>query len=179
MSMIIQTKRLDLIPLSPAVLRAALERDRNKIGRLLGASVPQSWEIHRGALELWLRQLEAHPALQPWLARGIVLRSESQLIGDIGFHSDPFSAPASGPKTVELGYSIVEAWRRRGFAQEAIEALIQWACTQHRVHRFVLSISPENQASQSLATKLSFRKIGSQIDEEDGLEEIFERLVEG
>ena len=52
MSVIIQTKRLDLIPLSPAVLRAALELDRNKIGRLLGASVPQSWEISRGALEL-------------------------------------------------------------------------------------------------------------------------------
>jgi RimJ/RimL family protein N-acetyltransferase len=177
MSVIIQTKRLDLIPLSPAVLRAALELDRKKIGRLLGVSVPQSWEIHRGALELWLRQLEANPALQPWLARGMVLRSEGQLIGDIGCHSEPFSPPASAPKTVELGYSVMEAWRRRGFAQEAIEALIQWACTQHRVQRFVLSISPKNQASQALATKLSFRKIGSQIDEEDGLEEIFERLV--
>jgi RimJ/RimL family protein N-acetyltransferase len=172
MSVIIQTKRLDLIPLSPAVLRAALERDQTKIGRLLGTSVPQSWEIRRCFLELQLRQLEANPALQPWLIRGIVLRSEGQLIGDIGFHSEPFSAPASAPKTVELGYGVVEAWRRRGFAQEAIEAL-----TQHRVHRFVLSISPENQASQALATKLSFRKIGSQIDEEDGLEEIFERLV--
>ena len=177
MSVIIQTKRLDLIPLSPAVLRAALELDRNKIGRLLGASVPQSWEIRRSFLELQLRQLEAKPALQPWLARGMVLRSEGQLIGDIGCHSEPFSTPASAPKTVELGYSVMEAWRRRGFAQEAIEALIQWACTQHRVHRFVLSISPENQASQALAAKLSFRKIGSQIDEEDGLEEIFERLV--
>ena len=177
MSVIIQTKRLDLIPLSPAVLRAALEVDRNKIGRLLGASVPQSWEIRRGAFELWLRQLEANPALQPWLARGMVLRSEGQLIGDIGCHSAPLSASASAPKTVELGYSVMEAWRRRGFAQEAIEALIQWACTQHQVQRFVLSISPENQASQALATKLSFRKIGSKIDEEDGLEEIFERLV--
>ena len=67
MSVIIQTQRLDLIPLSPAVLRAALELDRNKIGRLLGASIPQSWEIRRGALELRLRQLEANPALQPWL----------------------------------------------------------------------------------------------------------------
>ena len=175
--MIIQTKRLDLIPLSPAVLRAALELDRNKIGRLLGASVPQSWEIRRGFLELQLRQLEANPALQPWLARGIVLRSEGQLIGDIGCHSAPFSAPASAPKTVELGYSVMEAWRRRGFAQEAIEALIQWACTQHRVHRFVLSISPENQASQALAAKMGFQKVGSKIDEEDGPEDIFEKVV--
>ena len=179
MSVIIQTKRLDLIPLSPAVLRAALELDRNKIGRLLGASVPQSWEIRRDALELRLRQLEATPAFQPWSIRGMVLSSEGQLIGDIGCHSEPFTRPASAPKTVELGYSVVEAWRRREFAQEAIEALIQWACTQHRVHRFVLSISPENEASQALAAKMGFRKIGSQIDEEDGLEEIFERLVEG
>ena len=177
MSGIIQTKRLDLIPLSPAVLRAALELDRNKIGRLLGASVPQSWEIRRGALELWLRQLEANPALQPWLARGMVLRSEGQLIGGIGCHSDPFSAPASGLKTVELGYNVVEAWRRRGFAQEAIEALIQWASTQHRVPRFVLSISPENQPSRALAAKMGFQKVGFKIDEQDGHEDIFEKIV--
>ncbi len=173
----IQTARLDLIPLSPAVLRAALDGDHAKVGQLLGISVPATWEVPREFLELRLRELEADPALQPWLIRGISLRSAGTLIGDIGFHSAPIAAPASSPKSVELGYCVLEACRRHGFAQEAIEALIQWACDQHGVHRFLLSISPENQPSQALAAKLGFRKIGSKIDEIDGLEEIFERIV--
>ena len=173
----IHTQRLDLIPLSPAVLRAAIDEDRSTMGHLLGVSVPAAWEIRREFLELRLRQLEADPALQPWLIRGISLRSKGTLIGDIGFHSAPLASPASSPKSLELGYGVLEAWRRRGLAQEAIEALIQWACDQHQVRRFLLSISPENQPSQALAGKLGFRKIGSQIDELDGPEEIFERIL--
>lgn len=177
MSDIIQTPRLDLIPLSPAAIRAALAEDHARVGQLLGIFVPASWEVRREFLELRLRELEANPALQPWLMRAISLRREGRLIGDIGFHSAPAVAPAPSPKSVELGYSVLEAWRRQGFAQEAVEALIQWACDRHEVHRFVLSISPENQPSQALAAKLGFRKIGSKIDELDGLEEIFERIV--
>ena len=177
MSALIQTARLDLISLSPAVLRAALDGDRPKMGQLLGVSVPITWEIRRESMELRLRELEANPALQPWLIRGISLRSEGMLIGDIGFHSAPITLPAPSPKSVELGYGVLEPWRRRGFAQEAIEAMIQWACDRHEVHRFVLSISPENQPSQALAAKLDFRKVGFQIDEHDGPEDIFERIV--
>ena len=177
MSAILQTPRLDLIPLSPAAIRAALAEDHERMGQLLGIFVPANWEVRREFLELCLRQLEANPALQPWLMRAISLRSEGRLIGDIGFHSDPTVAPAPSPKSAELGYCVLAAWRRQGYAQEAAEALIQWACDQHEVHRFVLSISPENQPSQALAAKLGFRHIGSKIDEVDGLEEIFERMV--
>ena len=173
----IQTQRLDLIPLSSSVIRAALDGDRAGMEQLLGVSVPADWEVRREFLELRLRELEASPALQPWLIRGISLRSEGSLIGDIGFHTAPVTPPAPSPKSVELGYSVLEAWRRRGFAREAIEALIQWASERHGVRRFLLSISPENQPSLALAAKLGFRKIGSKIDELDGPEEIFERLV--
>ena len=173
----IQTKRLDLIPVPPAVIRAALDGDRPGMERLLGITVPADWEVRREFLELRLRELEADPALQPWLMRCICLRGEGRLIGDIGFHAAPVTPPASSRKSAELGYCVLEAWRRRGFAQEAIEALIQWACDQHEVNRFLLSISPENQPSLALAAKLGFRRIGSKIDELDGPEEIFERLV--
>ena len=177
MNSIIQTGRLDLIPLSPAVLRAAIDEDRPAMGRLLGLSVPATWEIRREFLERRLGELEANPALQPWLIRGISLREEGVLIGDIGFHSEPAAPPLPSPKSVELGYGVLETWRRRGFAREAIEALIQWACDRHQVRRFLLSISPENRPSQSLAAKLGFRKIGSQIDELDGPEDIFEKIL--
>ena len=46
---------------------------------------------------------------------------------------------------------------------------------EYQVHRFVVSISPDNLPSLGLAAKLGFRKIGSHIDELDGPEDIFER----
>ena len=173
----IQSRRLDLLPLSPATIRAALAGDRRGMGQVLGVSVPASWEVRREFLELQLRKLEANSALHPWLARGISLRDEGLLIGDIGFHDEPAAPSASAPKSVEFGYSIIESHRRRGFAREAAEALMQWACAQHGVHRFLLSISPENQPSRALAAKLGFQKVGSKIDEQDGPEDIFEKIV--
>ena len=175
MSAIIQTERLDLISLSPGVIRAPLDGDRSRMAQLLGVSVPATWEIRREFLELRLRQLEANPALQPWLIRGISLRDEGILIGDIGFHSEPVAPSAAAPKSVELGYGVLEAWRRRGFADEALAAMIHWARHRHGVHRFVLSIDPENQPSQALAAKLGFRKVGFRIDEVDGPEDVFEK----
>jgi RimJ/RimL family protein N-acetyltransferase len=174
---IIQSVRLDLIPLSPATIRAALEGDHRRMEQLLGVSVPASWEVRREYLELRLRQLEANPTLQPWLIRGISLRDEGLLIGDIGFHYEPVAPSAPAPKSVEFGYAVIEGYRRRGFATEASEALTQWACERHDVHRFLLSISPKNHASRALAAKMGFQKVGFKIDEQDGPEDIFEKIV--
>jgi RimJ/RimL family protein N-acetyltransferase len=51
---------------------------------------------------------------------------------------------------------------------------MRWAHQIHGVTRFVLSIRPDNIASQALAAGLGFVRIGSHIDEVDGLEEILE-----
>ena len=54
-------------------------------------------------------------------------------------------------------------------------ALMRWAHEDHGVTRFVLSIRPDNTASQNLAASLGFARIGSHLDEVDGLEDILER----
>lgn len=43
----------------------------------------------------------------------------------------------------------------------------------------MLSISPNNQPSLGIAEHFGFVKIGSQVDEEDGLEDIDERRCAG
>lgn len=174
---IIQSERLDLIPLTPAVLRAVLAGNQSEAGELLGISTPASWLIPRYAMELRLSQLEANPSLQPWLVKAISLREQRILVGDIGFHTAPgaeYLAELS-PGGVEFGYGVLEPWRRRGIALEASETLMRWAREVHQVRRFVLSISPDNLPSLGMAAKLGFRKIGSQIDELDGPEDIFEK----
>ncbi len=178
---VIHTTRLDLIPFAPEFLRASLAGNRSEAERLLGATLPAVWPDSASTLLLRLRQLEADPALQPWLLRGIVLRTTNRVIGRIGFHDRPGaeSLRELAPGGVELGYTVDPDYRRQGFATEAAGALMQWAQDEHGITRFVVSISPDNAPSLGLAAKFGFRKIGSHLDEEDGPEDIFERVLTG
>ena len=53
-------------------------------------------------------------------------------------------------------------------------AMIGWAQIRRGAEVFVVSVSPENEPSLRLAASLGFERVGSQIDEEDGLEWVFE-----
>ncbi len=110
-----------------------------------------------------------------WGVRAIVLHAPRVMIGRIGFHEspDPPHLRALAPNAIEFGYSIFPEYRGRGFATEAVHALMNW-CAQHReIENFVLSIAPENVLSQAIARRFGFKKVGEQIDECDGLEEMF------
>ena len=166
--------------MTPAVLRAVLAGDHREAGRLLGIATPEDCQIPRDAIKLRLSELEANPALQPWLLKAISLREQSLFVGHIGFHMEPGAdyLAALSPGGVEFGLGVLEPWRQQGIAVEASEALMRWAREVHHVKRFVLCISPENRPSLAVAAKLGFRQIGSHVDEWDGPEDIFEKCDE-
>jgi ribosomal-protein-alanine N-acetyltransferase len=123
-----------------------------------------------------LAQIEADPAVQPWLLRAMVRRSDCTMVGRIGFHEAPGPAHFEeiSPGAAEFGFEVFEPFRRQGFAREASLALMQWATETYSVTRFVLTIRPDNLPSQLLAAQLGFKRIGEHIDEIDGLEDILE-----
>lgn len=173
--MIIYSKRLALIPMTPAFLRASLRRDCAEAEKHLDIRLPRSWPTQEDILTVRLAELEADPSLQPWLLRAMALRDSGRMVGYLGFHTAPgpeYLEPYS-PGAVEFGFEVFPADRRRGFAREASVALMEWAHHNHDVSRFVLSISPGNQASQGLAESLGFVRIGSHVDKVDGPEEIW------
>jgi RimJ/RimL family protein N-acetyltransferase len=98
------------------------------------------------------------------------------MVGSIAFHMAPAPEPVRplGPGGVEFGYTIFAPFRRQGYATEACQGLMMWA-QQQGVTRFILSVSPANEPSLRIAAHFGFVKIGAQMDEEDGLEEIYER----
>lgn len=173
---VIASERLDLIPLTPAFYRASLRREHARAESLLGLTVPPEWYDERWVMELRLKQLGLDPSLQPWLMRAIALRERRAMIGHIGFHSGPAPQHSNdlAPGVVEFGYTVFAAFRRRGYAREACEALMDWAHAAHRVNRFVVSIRPDNVASRALAAQFGFVQIGSQVDEIDGVEDVYE-----
>jgi [ribosomal protein S5]-alanine N-acetyltransferase len=171
----IHSPRLELIALSPDFLSTCLGSDLEAASRLIDLIIPQDWLEAKWLMELRLAKLRGDPALEPWLLRAIGLRETRTMVGYIGFHTLPgadYLKPYA-PDGVEFGYTIFPAYRQMGFAREASEALMQWATREHGVKRFVLSISPANEPSLRLARKFGFRKVGSVIDPEDGVEDVF------
>jgi ribosomal-protein-alanine N-acetyltransferase len=178
---ILRSRRLELVSMGPALLEALLADDLARAAQIGGFQIPDDLILNKRTLEMRLRQIQANPAVQPWLLRAIVIRESRTMCGRIGFHTAPSpeylrDLAADG---VELGYTIGEPFRRRGFAKEAALTLMRWAFEVHQQRSFILSIAPDNVASLAMAHSMGFREIGSHIDEEDGLELIFERRLDG
>lgn len=177
MTEFIQTERLDLIPMTPAFLRASLECNLPEAERELRLTLPTDWPGETAdVLSLRLKALEEKPALQPWLLRAMSLRGTGVMVGHIGFHTAPdaeYLRPYL-PGGVEFGFTVFPRFRRQGYAREASVALMGWARQTQEVRSFAMTIRPDNHPSQALAAQMGFVRIGSHIDEVDGLEDILE-----
>lgn len=172
---VIQTVRLDLVLLDPQALQASLVGNLTALQRILGVDVPQEWLEAQELIEMRLQQIVKELGYEPWSVRAMIERKVGQMIGHIGFHTRPGAAylNAFAPDGVEFGLTVYPEFRRNGYAREASLGLMAWAHRQYSVSEFVMSISPNNVPSISLATRLGFRKIGSQVDEVDGVEDIY------
>lgn len=171
----IHSERLNLISMTAEFLEASLNRDVQAVTQWLGSTPPDEWLQTQDWPQMRLQQLRADPVLQPWLLRAVILRATGEMIGHVGFHTAPnpdYLQPYA-PGGVEMGYTIYPAFRQQGYATEAVAALMAWATQEHRVSRFVLSISPRNLPSRRIAAHFGFRKVGSHVDEIDGPEDIF------
>lgn len=171
----IRAERLELVWLSPELLEALLAGRREEAERLGGFAIPAGWpDEHDGRfLALRLRQTLEEPSRGPWYVRAIVLPDERRMIGHIGFHGPPGVNARRDPDAVELGYTVFPEYRRRGYATEAVRALLAHAGA-HGVGRFVASVAPDNEPSLAIVRRLGFVEVGRHWDEEDGKELEFE-----
>jgi RimJ/RimL family protein N-acetyltransferase len=96
------------------------------------------------------------------------------MIGHIGFHGPPGVNGPSRPDSLEVGYTVFEPFRRRGYASEAVSALLEWARDRHGIRDFVAAVGPHNVPSLGLVRRFGFRQTGRQWDDEDGEELVFE-----
>lgn len=153
---IIQTPRLTLVPCTLALVHAAL-RDRDEFGRLLSAQVPSDWPNEEvfSLLQQDAQLLEADPQRCEW-SYVIVHTSERTLIGDIGFH-----APPDADGCIEIGYDILAAYRRQGYAVEASVALLDWAFQQPGAKCVIAECLMDNSASIRVLEKLGLRRVAT------------------
>jgi RimJ/RimL family protein N-acetyltransferase len=166
----VRSERLELVWLDATCLRALAEGRWSDASAAAGIAVTPAWGASvAGVAAYRLRQLAQTPEDAEWLLRALVRRSDGTVVGYLNFHGAPIEGVA------ELGYDVLEDHRRQGFASEAVTAAMSWARDVHGVHRFRLSIAPANEGSLAMAAALHFTHVGEQMDEEDGLELVFER----
>lgn len=170
----IETERLVLRVVPLAGLAATAAKDAEAARRIIGGRLPDVWFDESWVSDLRLKQWTEDPAYGPWSIRAIGLKSTGDVVGAMNCHHKPMDFVHDGKASlaVEMGYTIYEPWRRKGIAFEAITGFNRWAAAQS-VSNIILSISPDNEASLGLAAKLGAVKIGTQIDEIDGPEDIY------
>lgn len=74
----------------------------------------------------------------------------NETIGDLCFKG------ISSDGVVELGYGIHSGYEGKGYATEAVIALVQWASSQPAVTQIDAETDPDNIASQKVLAKAGF-----------------------
>ncbi|HUW96100.1 MAG TPA: GNAT family N-acetyltransferase [Anaerolineae bacterium] len=157
----LKTKRLDLIAGTAELVRAHLG-DPERLALLLDVRVPrlspppsETQEV----MELMAQALEKRPEQAGWWCWYFVLHNRVTghrvMIGDGGFKGPP---DADG--TVELGYSLLQPYWNRGYATEAVKALLEWAFDSPDVRGVFAEAQLGNTASIRVLQKAGFNEVG-------------------
>ena len=165
----IHTPRLDLIAITLPLLQCEMEGGAEFAARfraLAGAEIPpewppQDWEPH--VLEFVFRQLTEQPETLGW-TRFVALRDAETgtrtLIGTVGAIPPGSVMAHSAPGEIEVGYGILPAFQRRGFATEALAGMMDWVRSRVEVSAFVAQTFPHLHASIRVLEKCGFELTG-------------------
>ncbi|MGH8849579.1 MAG: GNAT family N-acetyltransferase [Casimicrobiaceae bacterium] len=162
-ALIMVTPRLRLIAAELAHLRTELD-DPAQLGVLLGAEMPATWppgEYDRGATAYFLSEYERRGSdavgWYGWYAvRPAHGAGGAQVVGAGGYFGPP-----SPEGSVEIGYSIAEEWRSRGYGSELALALTDRALRDPRVRRVIAQTAADNAASHVVLRRAGFTCLGA------------------
>jgi aminoglycoside 6'-N-acetyltransferase len=93
-----------------------------------------------------------------WLQIALELPGEG-LIGDLGFCVDENRIGSA-----EIGYRLAREYWGRGYASEAVGAVLGWAFDVLRLHRVVALIDTRNERSIRLVERFGFRREGTLLE---------------
>jgi RimJ/RimL family protein N-acetyltransferase len=158
----IVTSRLRIVAGDADIARAEVDGSQ-RFGELLRAKVPADWPPplnDSDSMNWFLRMILERPDAQGWYALYFILRDGDVTIGNGGFKGPPDDAGV-----VEVGYSVLPAYQRRGFANEGVGALIEWALAHDEVTRVIAHTLPDLTPSIGVLTKLGFTFTGPGSEE--------------
>jgi [ribosomal protein S5]-alanine N-acetyltransferase len=105
--------------------------------------------LHRAGPAAW------PGADQTWGHRQVIERGSGLAVGGIGFSGPPDQGE------VEVGYGIVPSRQGRGYATEAVQAMVTMAWAHPSVTAVLAGTDPGNEASQRVLEKAGFRRVAA------------------
>lgn len=157
---VIATGRLELVPATPVLTRAALGPP-DLLATAIDAVVPASWPpqyLDAAALEFTMAKLAQGPEQAGWWMYFIVLREREK--GRMLIGSGGYVGPPDGDGMVEIGYGIVPDHQRRGYASEAVRGMVRRAFSFPSVARVTAQTLPALTPSIGVLKKCGFRLTG-------------------
>jgi RimJ/RimL family protein N-acetyltransferase len=173
---LIRTARLELVPITLAMVEAVMLGRREDSERLVAARMPARWpnpELIERAFTVSLDAIRAQPEVRLWGDRVMIVRSspdEARVVGSVVFHGRP-----EDDGIAEIAYGVEEASQGQGYATEAVDASIAWALGQPDVHAVQAATFAWHRPSLRVIEKVGMSRVG--LREHDLLGEmlVFER----
>jgi RimJ/RimL family protein N-acetyltransferase len=152
MPRVLHTARLDLVLLEPEAARP-LATGANPDGQAWAPGYPLAATLLYA--ELVAAAAEGGRPLGEFGTYQVIRKEDGAVIGDAGFLGPP---DATGG--VHLAVGITEPARRRGYATEAVTALLEWARTQDGLTCVLADTTRSNRASQRLLERVGMHPVG-------------------
>jgi [ribosomal protein S5]-alanine N-acetyltransferase len=150
------TPRLRLRPLAPAEMRELLE-GRPLPGQAWAEGYPLDGTLVAVAMQQEL--VDADVERGGFCHYQVLLRDQDLVIGDVGFH-----APPDELGEVSVGFGIVPAARGRGYATEALRAVLDWALDRPEVRSVHADTDLVNLASQRVLVSAGMQVVADEGD---------------
>ena len=117
----------------------------------------QSWEPQSlREVRSFIQKIAAVEFNSPgWYQIGIALLGDGGLIGDCGIH-----ILESEPRIAEIAITIAPQSQSKGYATEALKAILALLFVKLSKHRVFASVDPENLSSMALMSRIGMRKEG-------------------
>ena len=156
----IRTQRLTLLEAGVELLRAELQ-GHDAFELAIAAAVPDAWPPEfndESTVRYVLEKIEANPGGAEWWMY-YVIRNDRGGRPEVVIGTAGYKGPPAEDGTVEVGYSLLEEYQHRGYATEAVLALIDRAFDHPEVLRVVAETLPELLGSLNVLDRCGFVSI--------------------
>ena len=151
--MILETERLELVPLTPHQLQLWVE-DTLTLDKELNCSYKAEpmegifREIVKEQLEITQNDAEQYMWHSFWF---LIRKTDRVVVGSADFKDIP-----NGSKEVEIGYGLGKAFEHSGYMTEAVCAMCDWVMKQKGVSYIIAETDIDGVASQKILQRCGF-----------------------
>jgi RimJ/RimL family protein N-acetyltransferase len=114
------------------------------------------WEPTEESVRQWwapMIAMKPEEAIQ-WLSLVVELKSQRRVIGNVGFNAKRIEDSFQG----QIGWILGRTYEGRGYATEAVTALLDYLFRTVEFHRVYAMTSPDNRRSWRLMERLGMRR---------------------